>query len=93
MTTPIQRFVYLVEGEPYVGTVADYARAYENAYYSGLDINPDVCVFTVADPASGVVTAWDCIKRSVSDFDEDDYANVTFNFNGETASIRLDGRV
>lgn len=33
-------FVYIVEGEPYVGTLYSYAKALEQACYAGIAVEP-----------------------------------------------------
>ncbi len=84
-------FVYLVEGEPYVGDIADYANAIEQGHYSGLAVDHRVWVFN----AFGTPVAH--VAKSTSNYDENDYVHVTVSLefrkgDPEEATIRIDGR-
>lgn len=86
------RFVYLVDGEPYVGTVADVAHAIEQGHYAGLDIGDVVWTFDGGSPVGHDVTT-----RS-SEYNADDYATVEVEIDPldgrvpYVASYRIDGR-
>lgn len=79
-------FVYLVEGEPHVGTVKDYAEALEHAYYSGLDVDNRVWSFGPDGPNAVVASV------STTPYDENDYAHVTVSVGDDVAAFRIDGR-
>jgi len=86
------RFVYTVEGEPYVGTATDLGHALEQAHYAGLDVGPLVWTFG----PDGLPISHEWYSRS-HDFDEDDYATVIVTVTGlppelATTSYRIDGR-
>ncbi len=90
-TATLTTFVFLVEGEPYVGTVVDLAKALENAHYADLNVDRTVWTFANGKPEACVV------QTQGSSYNEDDYAYVTVELewvkdNPETASFRLDGR-
>ena len=86
------RIVYVVEGEPFVGTVGDYAKALEQATYSDITVERTVWVFRGGEAAVAVTPS-----VSVSPYNEDDYATMTVSIEVdgsiEMASVRLDGRV
>lgn len=82
------RYVYIVEGEPYVGTVQDIAHAYEQCHYSGLEapkyawyVDYDVDDSYELEPARIV---------SVHDYTADDVAHLHIIILGETAPYRID---
>lgn len=82
------KFVYVVEGEPFVGDISDYAKAYEHCYYSGLELQPWIWL-TTNDPEEMYRTA---PQRTSTGYDENDYAVVTFAYGEDEANITLDGR-
>lgn len=93
--TELTPLVYLVDGEPHVGSVNDYAKALEQASYADLDVDPFVYVFEDGTPYAHLVTV------TTSGFDSDDYATTTVEVviqrgdsqgRSETASVRIDGR-
>lgn len=78
-------YVYLVEGEPRAGTLADWASAQEHAHYAGLDVSSQVWrhedgffVSLIPDDAE----AW----RS------DDYGYHTVCVGDDQATIKIDLR-
>jgi hypothetical protein len=85
------RYVYVVEGEPYVGTVQDVAKAFEHAHYGGVDVSATVYVF---EPATGRPPApvAKSIEITTTDYDADDYASAIIRIGDESASYRIDGR-
>lgn len=87
------RFVYLVEGELCVGDVADYAHAWETAYYGGLEVSPVVWVWGTAYH-SGPEVFSPSIEQG--GFDHDDFARTTITISVgnrvEVATVRIDGR-
>lgn len=86
-TTDETRFLYHVEGEPYLGTAADIAHSLEQAHYAGLDVGPTAWTFDDDhQPVGHPITA------TATPYNEDDYATVTIRVGGATASYRLDGR-
>jgi hypothetical protein len=85
-------FVYLVEGEPYIGDIGDYAKAIEHAHYSGLAVDNTVWTFD-ADGQPVATRA----KFHTSDYNKDDYAYRTIELefacnDPEEATVRIDGR-
>ena len=83
-----QSLVYLVEGEPYIGTVNDYAKAVENAHYSGIGV--DNTVWTFDADGKPVPTR---VQFSGGDkFNEDDYAYLTIRVGADEATVKIDGR-
>jgi hypothetical protein len=85
-------FVYVVEGEPYAGTVSDYAKALEHGHYAGLDVSSQVWTFTThGEP-------FPCkVLNLCTGLNSDDYflGQVSVDFGGgvvETATYRIDGR-
>ena len=81
------RFVYLVEGEPHVGTVTDYARAMEEAHYAGLSVDTSRVWAFLGDGSVALKPA-----VTASGYDEDDYSTLTVRLGDETATARIDGR-
>lgn len=41
------KYVYLIDGEPSIGTLDDYAHAQEMGAYSGIDVSAGLWVITV----------------------------------------------
>lgn len=79
-------FVYIVEGEPYVGTLNDYAKALEQECYGAITVEPDVWTW--------VEGGWQRVspRVKVRPFDDNDYATMTVSAFGQTATVRIDGR-
>lgn len=86
VTLAATTFVYLVEGEPYVGSLADYAKALEQCHYAGLDVGTDLYWWSEE--------TWKRVTPRVrtSAYNEDDYATMTIEAFGQSASVRIDGR-
>lgn len=87
-----RRFVYLVEGEPYIGTLQKYADAVREAHYSGLEVDRSVWIFEDGNPVSTVA------RFSSTPYDEDDYSTLLIELefekdDPEVAWRRIDGRV
>lgn len=85
-------FVYLVEGEPSVGTISDYAKAVEHGHYGGLSVDNTVWTFDENGRAQALTA-----RFSSSPYDEDDYSYLTVELefvkdDPETATVRIDGR-
>jgi hypothetical protein len=90
-TDTCTRFVYLVEGEPYLGTIFELAHVLEEAHYSGIDVGPDVYVFAEGRPVAHTY------RTHSTGYNADDYATVFVELelehdDPEEASYRLDGR-
>lgn len=76
------RYMFTVEGSEILGTLADYAKAWEYAHYSGNHLSPTVLSWSgVHHPVQVVQT-----KR------HDDYLYYELSANGETAHACIDGR-
>jgi hypothetical protein len=91
-------FVYLVEGEPYVGDINDYAKALEQAQYSGIEVHNHVWTFDgeYAGGARGRPVSH-IVRTKTTDYDENDYAYMTVSIefacdDPEEATVRIDGR-
>lgn len=91
-------FVYLVEGEPHVGTVSDYAKAAEAAHYAGLDLCGVVFTF-LPNPHSpgGAYVERTTPKITQGPYSDDDYATLVVELefvkgDPEVATVRIDGR-
>lgn len=85
-------FVYVVEGEPYTGTIGDYARAIEGSHYSGTDVSGTVWFVNGADVLESATATVTC-----GSYDEDDYATITVSVEIDKddptwATVRIDGR-
>lgn len=89
---PLATFVYVVEGEPHVGTVRDLARALDEANMAGLEVGP--FVYTV-DREGGHLEPTPYTTAGTP-YNEDDYATVTVTVplagGPQTATYRVDGR-
>jgi hypothetical protein len=88
------RIVYLVEGEPYAGTLADYAKALEEASYNGFDVSTGV--WAVDNRIAGVsrlahVAVWRHEPRTHDDYC---YTDITMDIRGQTerATVKVDLR-
>lgn len=87
-----RQFVYLVEGEPYIGDVHAIASAMEHSHYAGLDVSKTVWHFVNGQPIANTVSL------RGTDFDENDYAYVTISIPSDVAgdpyqaTYRVDGR-
>lgn len=82
------QYVWMQEGLPCTGTLEQWAKAYENAYYSG-DQGPSARVFTwdgEGDPIEHRVS----VKRDGAT--EDDRIPYAIRVNGESARLVIDGR-
>lgn len=66
------RFVYIVEGEPYVGTMNDYAKALEESHYSDFDISH--MVWMVRPDATNKLDAYTVTQELA--YEADDYRNI-----------------
>ncbi|MEA2702137.1 MAG: hypothetical protein QOD63_82 [Actinomycetota bacterium] len=85
-------FVYLVEGEPHVGTVTDYAKAVEEAHYADLMVDNTVWTFVDGKPQPIAVQF-----PTTGGYDENDWLHLTIEVelvkgDPEVATIRIDGR-
>lgn len=70
------------------GTLAEWAKDFENSYYSG-EQEPSTRVFTwdgTGDPIEHQVQ----VERG--ELNENDYQSYTIRVNGETAFVAIDGR-
>lgn len=79
---PAARYAYMVEGVLTSGTLADYAKAWENTHYSG-------------DRLSSTVMTWSGTHHTVwvrQTRQHDDYMYYVLTANGETAGAVIDGR-
>lgn len=82
------RFVYLVYGELAVGTLADWAKAWEHQHYSGDDdLSQELVTWTRREGYRVVVD-----RLSGLQGDEDGYIHYRVWAAGEQASVRIDGR-
>lgn len=82
-----RRIVYVVEGEPFVGTIESYAKALVHGHYAGIGV--DATVWTVGRNGLEPTLA----KVTMSDYDEDDWAYLTVELEfSETATAKIDGR-
>ncbi len=88
---------YLVDGEPHLGGIADYARAHEMAHYVGLDV-PDVVwtwnVVLTPDAPGGATWGWTYhhVEVTAEPYDNHDRATVVLRVLDQQASYRIDGR-
>jgi hypothetical protein len=77
------QYVFLVEGDMQVGTLDDYAKAWEGAYYSSGHVSPDVRTWSGAsfnvsvEPLGNDKDSWMRYRLSVGD---------------EAAFVTIDGR-
>lgn len=76
-------YTFQVEGLSTIGTLADYAKAWEQWYYSSIGLSPTVLDW------KGTHHVVKTIERVV---DENGYIRFTLAANGETAPITIDGR-
>ena len=83
----MRRFVYLVDGEPFAGTVQNLAAAMRNATYSGEDVwSGEVFTFQEGQAVSHKVTTYS------TGYNSDDWSAVTVEVLGDAASYVVDGR-
>lgn len=80
------RFVYLVEGEPYVGTVDDVAHALELAHYSAVDVSPYAWTFDAGEPERHE------IEVQAAPAPLGDYQHVTVRIDGAEGRYKIDLR-
>lgn len=85
------RLVYVVEGEPSVGTLAEYAETLEMAHYSSCDVSPHVWAFAPDRGERG-----DFVRLTPSfettGFDASDFSTTTVRLGDAETSFRIDGR-
>jgi hypothetical protein len=82
------RYIWVVDGIPTTGTISDYAKAWENAYYAGTADASDRLL--VWDGTNAPAMYWASIRRD--GMDEDDYLIYEITVNNEVCRIRIDGR-
>ncbi len=88
----MNRYVYIVEGEPYVGTVTDIAAAVEEAHYGGLDVPPYAWfVGSVAFFEDDYELERERLVIA-HDYTADDIAHGHVSILGETAPYKIDLR-
>jgi hypothetical protein len=74
-------YVYLVDGELNVGTLVDYAKAWERAHYADLGV-------------SNEVRTWDASYKVEVEFEGTDgeaWMHYKLAVNGEEAYVTIDG--
>jgi len=76
-------------GRPAMGTLRDYAKNWESAYYTGENL-PSLVLYTYEYLDRGPVAHQVSITRGP--VDENDYISYNIDVNGETAIVRIDGR-
>jgi hypothetical protein len=94
---PVGQVFYLVDGEPYTGSFADYARAHQMAHYTGLDVPDVVWTWTLVltpDAPGGATWGWAYHQVEVTrePYNEDDLGTVVLRTGDHEASYRIDGR-
>lgn len=77
-------YTYQVEGTWTIGTLADYAKAWEQWYYGSIHLSP-----TVRD-GDGTHHRVHVVERSRDA--ENDNLYLKLSANGETAHVTIDGR-
>jgi len=91
-----RQFVYLVEGETYMGTLDDYRRAYEVAHYSGLSISTRLWSLRVVDGLDGLSEPFPALERHDVRVESReasvDYRSLTFHCLDQVAHGRIDLR-
>lgn len=82
-------YVWVIDGKPVTGTLARYARMWEQCRYSG-DIYVPSRVAVWSDPSSDPVIHQVQVTQGAAT--EDDYLPYEIKVNGETAFVQIDGR-
>lgn len=89
--TEPKRFVYLLDGEPKVGTVDDYAHDHDQAHHYGVAIGHTAYIVT-SDVSGRMALTEVPITATSSGYDLDDYATMTITVGADEGSYRIDGR-
>lgn len=76
-------YTFQVEGLPTIGTLADYAKAWEQWYHGSVHLSPTVLDW------KGTHHVVKTVERVRG---EDDNYYLKLSANGETASVTIDGR-
>lgn len=87
---PATLFVYVAEGELYVGSLEDYRSSWREAHYADLEVRSEVWIW---DPAESMLRP-SRVKVEVGPYNDSDYATATLTLEatGEMTFATLDGR-
>lgn len=85
------RFVYLIDGEPKLGTVDDYAHDLDHGALAGVEVSRLVHVLTT-DERGAMALREAQATVTMGDYDDDDYSTVTVRVADDVSSYRIDGR-